>query len=593
MAEIKGSQQVLEKDRISSGLNIGFKIGAEQALKDLPKEKIQAGVFYLTNDTHRLYIGNKDGSISPVNQGVIPVSNLNAITNPVPGQFYYISGTNILATWSGDRWVQINPDTYIDNMTTEVSTVTAVSATSNGKVKIVHDIEQTGGIDNHIKNTTTAVNIEGGQKVYVQETDANNIKISTGDYGVKTAGSKNAVNVVLTYTPDGGTAADEEKLTLKPTDGSLMEITQTNNVISFNTTPIQNVVSDQNIESAAFSTGSIDGTSKEGFTLTLTKGDNSTVKAHVDPKVTYGKADYGTGQHTHSFSDGVETLHVYTIEQTDKLISDSLTNFNALTYRGTVGSTGATVNALPQKNVENGDVYMGDGTIKVKLTANGAEVLYDAGTLFIARGDEGVDGKIPENQVTWTRVDNYNADTITNMNTGVAKKISFHNSIVGGARDGATDQLGSLTVDASGVLTATDVTTGTDKVITITHNPSPFEKTATVELQDGGVTQTLFSGKALGTVSVDTYGHVQTMAEVNITVPTEVFSESESVSAVTITESGDKDTAVFSDTISLINSDNEGTVTSVTLKNQISSETLQLTKDGDNTMKMNLVWGTF
>ena len=73
MATIQGSQYVAEDKRINAGLNVGFKVGTEASLKSLAADKIQAGVFYLTSDTHRLYIGNKDQTLSPVNQGIITV----------------------------------------------------------------------------------------------------------------------------------------------------------------------------------------------------------------------------------------------------------------------------------------------------------------------------------------------------------------------------------------------------------------------------------------------------------------------------------------------------------------------------------------
>lgn len=587
MAEIKGSY-VAGTATISPNTNIGFKLGTEANLKALAQA--QNGVFYLTSDTHRLYIGNSDGSVSPVNQGVIAVDKVSGIQNAIPGQFYYETSTNILATYNGSRWLQINPDTYITEFKSEVK------ADGDNGAKIVHDIAQEGGYDNHMRTDATAVVIEGGQKVYVAADATNNhIEIATGDYGVKTADAAAGVDVVLTYTDKAGTVTDEEKVNFKPAAGSKIKITQAENAISFDTSDIQNSVDENNLKEAAFSNGHVKAdktTTTEGFTLTLTKNGGQAISAAIDPKITYGKAGLGAGQHTHSFDNGVNTLHVYTMDQVDQLIDDSLMKFNALTYKGTVGSVGATVSALPQSGVASGDVYMGDGSVAVKLTANGAAELYDAGTLFIATGTEGTDGTIPANSVVWTRVQNYNADTVTGVETGVDNKISFYNHVTGGANDDATIQLGSLTiVSGDDIINAEASHNGLDQTITITHEASPFVKTETVT-EAATNAAVLYGGKALGAITVDNYGHIQTAVEVPITVPTEVFTESTTTSEVSVAESGDKDTATFTDTITLKNYEG-GDISAITLKNQISSETLTLVKDGNNTMKMDLMWGSF
>ncbi len=626
MATIQGSQYVAEDKRINAGLNVGFKVGTEASLKSLAADKIQAGVFYLTSDTHRLYIGNKDQTLSPVNQGIITVQSLSTVSNPIPGQFYYITGPdangqnpNVLATWSGGRWVQMNPDTFIDAVTTDVSGVDG----ENNAVKIIHTVSQTGGIDNLISNENSAVVIKGGQKIQVKESTAtaNKIEIATGDYSIKTAGSDNSVDVVLTYTPEGGQVADEEKVTFQPSTGSKIKITQSGNVITLNTNDIQDAATAEKITEAVFHTGDINANpvTTEGFTLELKKSDSASVLAHVNPKITYGKAEYGAGQLTNAFNSGVDTLSVYTIAQTDKLIADSLMSFNALTYCGTVGSTGATVGALPQENVSIGDVYMSTGDKAVKLTVNGKEETYDAGTLFIAtsgtkdnngRPIEGVDGFIPKDTVIWTRVDNYNADTIAGIDTATPNTIKFFNSIKGGARDGATDHLGSFTVITDNAeknpLTVEDITdrdnAPTEQIIQISHKLSSFDKVSSATVKDEGVTKTLFAGKALGEVTMDAYGHVETITEVPIIVPTEVFDTPVTTVTADHTEDKKKYTAVIAEDVALINSGSGGgVVSSMTVQNKFSSESLVLavekeTVNGEEkatTMKIDLVWGEF
>jgi hypothetical protein len=82
------------------------------------------GSFYLTNDTHRLYIGKTvNGKVIPVpvNQGVISVETTDELVakTKTAGEFYYITGTvkdpaNILCVYNGQELIQINADTFID-----------------------------------------------------------------------------------------------------------------------------------------------------------------------------------------------------------------------------------------------------------------------------------------------------------------------------------------------------------------------------------------------------------------------------------------------------------------------------------------------
>ena len=87
------------------------------------------GAFYLTSDTHRLYIGGKISYIEgegqqattataiipiPVNAGILSVaelSDLPSTENANPGEFYYVTSNNVLCMFNGAQWVQINPDT--------------------------------------------------------------------------------------------------------------------------------------------------------------------------------------------------------------------------------------------------------------------------------------------------------------------------------------------------------------------------------------------------------------------------------------------------------------------------------------------------
>lgn len=109
-----------------------FKRGLQAALNTLiTTNQADDGCFYLTEDTHRLYVGQKDsktGVTTPVllNQTVQVVENLADLPDAPPAadhDFYYVRALNILAVYDSkatteSKWVQINPDTDTNDVVT-------------------------------------------------------------------------------------------------------------------------------------------------------------------------------------------------------------------------------------------------------------------------------------------------------------------------------------------------------------------------------------------------------------------------------------------------------------------------------------------
>ena len=67
--------------------------------------KAVEGTFYLTTDTHQLYVGQKDGSTTNVfpvlvNSGVVTVESVKDL-DPVLGSICYVETGNILCRWNG------------------------------------------------------------------------------------------------------------------------------------------------------------------------------------------------------------------------------------------------------------------------------------------------------------------------------------------------------------------------------------------------------------------------------------------------------------------------------------------------------------
>ena len=111
--------------------NVAFKQGLQTALNSIAQNKTgQAGSFYLTSDSHSLYIGLADGSIAAVNEGVTTVANVAALPvvtsgkDLTAGQFYYAATENILLAATelglGSLWCGIHPQKHAEKRIADI-----------------------------------------------------------------------------------------------------------------------------------------------------------------------------------------------------------------------------------------------------------------------------------------------------------------------------------------------------------------------------------------------------------------------------------------------------------------------------------------
>lgn len=84
----------------------------------LPKVA-EDGVFYLTTDTHQLFVG-QGTDMCPVNEGVVTVEGVEQLPETaITGSFYYATTENVLCVYNGQGFVQINPDSGATNFVAE------------------------------------------------------------------------------------------------------------------------------------------------------------------------------------------------------------------------------------------------------------------------------------------------------------------------------------------------------------------------------------------------------------------------------------------------------------------------------------------
>lgn len=217
--------------------NVMFKRGTQSSFNNL--STYQDGCFYLTTDSHRLYIGTGDNKANLVSQSVITYPNwasIEALSNSSSssyapglcseGQFYYAKAENILCTYSNGKWIQINPD-HNDDHDTYVKSVSVAKNTAdtvNGK-KLVYDVKITQAQKN-LKGNTEGAPTEVSGKLTISAADLDQIATNT-NVGMEAEKSDSKV-----YLKNSGTGANAAKKVELAGGGSVSVSTDSSNKIT-------------------------------------------------------------------------------------------------------------------------------------------------------------------------------------------------------------------------------------------------------------------------------------------------------------------------------------------------------------------------
>lgn len=555
---------------------LGFKRGPQKNLNELTSS--EAGVFYLTTDTNRLYIG-KGSEKKPVliNNTIISVNDLGNIDNPQSGEYYYITDKNILAYRDGEKWVQLNPNTD-----TKLSSASFTkNSEKSDETKLVYDLklglQDVGGKD--LTPVTTQLEINSADVTGITTETAVDVNASvaenvatvktsgagasgdgftiTADENVTIEGSADAITIkakdttydlssavgstAITLTEKGGKTSpvDLKAGTNIALDGS-KEDEITINHGSVTTTPTTDTAklihegTFDAITGVTVDNGHVTGYTTKTFTL---PGDNN----NINKTMTVNAADNGGLNVTIEDDKGVKVTgnlteglyytfgdeKVYNQEdlanskylsglkdKVDNLEKD-LSNIDALRYRGTVGGTTGTIKDLPSSNVQIGDTY------KVADAGTYHEIKANVGDLFIAVGTEDDNGHITANTLDWTLVASGAETDTTYKLSGATNKITLTASTDSGTNSGEVT-----------VKDGTDIsTTVSDNTLTVNHK--------SVARDDGDtLTSTATHG---GTITVVTgvdssvTGHVEKVEKTTITLP-EDKNTTYTLPAATVTE---------------------------------------------------------
>lgn len=567
---------------IANNAQIKFKHGTQASLETLmttQKSLIESGTFYLTRDTHRLYIGLSDDSnnktLAPVNEGIVKYSTATfpdaSIANM--GQFAYIEGEGILCISNGKQWFQINPDTYMlyDFNDHGVSQVKDASNKPLNSVKFEINVKGT-------KNTDTNTNNESSGVV-----DTEKVSFTlTGNYGVIVEGSDKEIKVYGARLDLLYNSANSFTLQLKDknnqVDSSVEIVTNANLRVK---TPSESKTGGDIYLEAKDTTLAINDRSggsalAQGFQIVAKDTDGNTSGGTIDPVIAFGNKDGKTTATAH-FVNGTATLPVYTKDEIDAL----QLQFNAMNYKGVTES-------IPTGDkIQNGDTYK--ATAKFTYTKPGTDtpIQVEIGDIIIATGTEGTDGYI--DSPVWDVVPSGNEDTRYSL------AADTHGIILKETPLGkSASPIGSLNVKAGTAITSTKSGDDNDVIMTIGHANVSHTPTTDDALINGSTSLTYdISRKAFTAIvglTVNEQGHVTGYVTRNITL---VDTNAKLVNAMGVETKTSGNGATVTLTTTLDRSGDKTSKATGAFGVKSSNTNLTVTADSSNNITMNFVWETF
>ena len=563
---------------ISAGKNIQFLLGTQANLEKYISGSSTAaeGTFYLTNDTHRLYVGTSLGTAVPVNEGVITVSNLDTLKtiSAHPGEFYYVTNGNILCVYTGKEWVQINnnTNTYVKatdtvvSLADQVATITTKYTMNDGTTPISDswNLAVAEGVKVSIDAATDKVILTG---------------VVNDSFGVSAASNIATVTLRDSFN-------NEKTFKVKTGDTNTMTVgaSADGDAVVLNVKNMANTGLKVTPEATGFRVG-----------VTDIMGTQSDV---INPSIKVGASSDDTKHKTLNFVNGTATLPIYTKEEID----DIKLALNAMTYRGLVGTSASSTN--PQKvikawaTVKDSSAEIGDTYLFAEQVTDGSNV-YSKGTMAIARGVE-TNGVIPAGNVIWDFVEStVNTDTKYELNNqATAAGTAGFVQLVG--KLGGITESGKKVFFEDGTAIKASVTVDNDghAHISFAHEGITASKT-TGTVAQGVATYASSNDKSekattittIESITVNAQGHVTNLKTNTITLKDTnavINSVGMSVGAANAAKE-----VVLTSSVQL----KDGAGTTMTAKTgtlKMKSDTLVFNQaDSGKTLGIDLVWGSF
>ena len=523
--------------------NVMFKRGPEA---NLPTTAVD-GVFYLTEDTGRLYVGqgttlvelNKSittiTGIEPASGGgynvVTPTSGIRAVKS---GEFYYHADGNVLMIGQDNgKLLQINHDTYLNSVSTLVGT-------SGTAVNVQHTLTPNNGT---AKTLTT--NFVGGNRINVAAVNGNTVQINA------------TTSTYVATLPEGSTTASQATLTVNGEASVVLKSNTANGIIFSKDGDALKLTLPDAIAVPAYTM--ISGSNNNHETVILQKDSNAQSTVTLgETKVNYGFASASstaTKSATTSFVNGVHAfdLDVYSREQIDAKISGIASAMDYLGATTAVPTTGSGDNNA----LVAGDMWKAQKgfTIPAAKSGTGAAATVKNGDLIIVNSNGKFD-VIPSG-------DDQNISITT-----TTKTLTVHEGISDSA-------LGQIQFDSQSANNAIsfDSTTNSGGNLTVKANLKAINPTTASTATTSGYAGTV---NAISAIAVDAYGRVTSYTNTAYSLP--------AAPTLSITGGSDSNTTPPTGVLTFSLSTGSSAV--------IKSESLSISQDTNNA-KIELVWGSF
>lgn len=529
----------------------------------------ESGTFYLTNDTHRLYVGLSDGSIEAVNEGITTYANVEALPTATAlnaGQFVYITADSILAVSNGQNWVQINANTN-----TTYTYGGLVTGEQTGTVTVTTTLTEIGEGN---RKPSFAFSLTGKNGITIVEgTTDGTIEV----YGTKLASENMAQDNAAKIKLVNEAGVQQSAVVIQ--GGTNVTVSEDNGVIGITAV-------DTKLD------GNTDGGSNlaQGFQILAKDTANRTSGGKIDPIIKYGDG----GNASVHFVNGTATLDVYTKAQVDALRAD----FDAMEYQGVV-------NSIPTGSIKKGYTYkVGQAfDVTVKTDTGTEEITVQPGDLLIAEGTEGTNGFLTT--VQWGYVPSGNEDTtysvglLTPANGGGIQLLEKKTGTTTGTN------AGSISVLSGNCITVSPSSDTASKAMSLTINHNAVSTTDPARDTTGTLNNPTLgadyvaksediiiidASKGENGIDRDNYGHVQKV----YTKTVKVYDTNARLTGMTSSVSSD--TAKTKATVSIkgqvTGSKNQKSEQTATFYVESTHSNLQVSSSGSS-VQMSLVWGTF
>lgn len=475
------------------------------------------GAFYLTSDTHRLYIGraitvNNNTKVVPVpvNEGIETVSSISALpANANQGEFYYIKPYtengeqkgNILAVRSGGNWVQLNTDTHIGGVASTIH----INESSN----VITDVDVRTTITDSNSNTYGTGKLEQWKLV-----PGNNVTFSytpavitpgseasarltvTAIDTTYTAGTEDSTSDgVITITPSGNANASAssvhliskaEKAANQPKNGDLSITSDNAGNITFDLKEVEGIsVSNRYGNTTGFRIAPvINGVGREDNN----NGDVLNPVIRISPNalgLENGESFSNVASSSDAyFSNGIASLDIYTRLQTEKRIDEVVNQkiqvADALTYIGTASYSSDSNTWSYNKGLNSISTFHRGDTFKVSSISGNPSPFHGVnakvGDLIIANGNEdSATGIITSESLDWDLIPSGDEPVYSVVQQGNFNRTVLQSTV----NNGQAEQVGSVTYAApdNDWISCSFVVTGSgesDATITYSHNSGSY-----------------------------------------------------------------------------------------------------------------------